>query len=88
MLILSCESYYPRPHQTEAYSCFRRGYQIGVQEVLDKFMAGNDEPQEESLQVLSDAIRAGMESFLKAYEDGDAERVAARARRAQRTVSK
>jgi hypothetical protein len=88
MLILSCESYYPRPHQAEAYSFFRQGYRIGVQEVLDKFMARNGEPQEESLQVLSDAIRAGMESFLKAYEDGDAERVAARARRAQRTVSK
>jgi hypothetical protein len=82
MLISSCESYYPRPHQTEPYGWFKAGYQEGVKAVLCHYTPSPDESQEvrDRYQQLAVGYERGVKAFFETYEQTDKEKMERRAR--------
>ena len=86
-LIANCESYYPRPRQTDIYPSFKQGYEQGVKDVLDEHAPSADSPQDviERYAGICAGYEEGLKSFFDEYEKNDREKLERWARRAKVT---
>jgi hypothetical protein len=86
-LIANCESYYPRPRQTDIYPSFKQGYEQGVKDVLDEHAPSADSPQGviERYDGVRGGYEEGLKSFFDEYEKQDREKLERWARRAKVT---
>jgi len=74
MMILSCESYYPRSHQGEPYARSKWGYRFIVKNLLDKYQVEFGKRH---------AILTAADDFLTKHEEENRSRMDSRARRAR-----
>jgi len=86
-LIANCESYYPRPRQTDIYPSFKKGYEQGVKGVLDEHAPSADSLQDmiERYAGIRAGYQEGLNSFFDEYEKNDREKLERWARRATGT---